>query len=94
MDEKIKTVINVLEPVKDMMIDKNVLYTVRDLDLCITEMKNTETGTFQTRKVLMGRAPMCIAGDKLCFSSRGGKDICVHENSHEKQYKEVAQAKV
>lgn len=42
----------------------------------------------------MGRAPLCLAGDKLVFSSRGGKDILVHENNHEVQYKPLTEVLV
>lgn len=42
----------------------------------------------------MGRAPIAIAGDKLVFTSRTGKDILVHENSSDVQFKLVTELKV
>lgn len=42
----------------------------------------------------MGRAPVIICGNKLCFSSRSGKDILLHENNHGMKYKEFKEIKV
>lgn len=37
--QSIKNMYNLLEPLKDVLVVGNFLYTVRDLDLVITEMK-------------------------------------------------------
>lgn len=47
-----------------------------------------------TKNTMVGRAPMTLAGGKLAFLSRSGKDILVHENSSDVQFKEVAELKV
>ncbi|XP_022904447.2 E3 ubiquitin-protein ligase TRAF7 [Onthophagus taurus] len=87
----IKNIFNLLEPLREVIVLGNFLYTVRDLDLVITEMK--DNGNFQTAKSFNGRAPACLAGDYLCFSSRGGKDIIIHENNPENEFKPVAEVK-
>lgn len=47
-----------------------------------------------TKNTLVGRAPLTIAGDKLVFTSRSGKDLLVHENSDDVQFKQVTELKV
>lgn len=47
-----------------------------------------------TNNTLVGRAPLTIAGDKLAFVSRTGKDILVHENSSDVQFKKVTELTV
>ncbi|KRT80062.1 WD40 domain-containing protein [Oryctes borbonicus] len=89
--QNIKNIYNLLEPLKDVMVVGNFLYTVRDLDLVITEMK--EKDNFQMTKTLMGRAPVCTSGNYLCFASRSGKDILIHENCPTSGFKQVAEVK-
>lgn len=48
----------------------------------------------QTKQTIVGKAPITIAGDKLVFTSRSGKDILVHENSSDVQFKLVTELKV
>jgi len=94
-DNKLASMVNLLEPVKDMLIIGNLVYTIKDLDLVITELYSGSgnLGSFGLRKTIMGRAPVCIAGERLCFCSRSGKDILVHENSTDLDFKEVTHAK-
>lgn len=92
-DGKIVSTVNLLEPVKDMMVIGNLIYTVKDLDLVISEVYPGDKGTFGTTKTIMGRAPVCVSGDKLCFCSRTGKDLLLHENSRDLQFKELSQVK-
>lgn len=54
----------------------------------------TGNDSFQVSKTLMGRAPVCVSGDYLCFASRNGKDLLIHENSEESGFKQVAEVKV
>jgi hypothetical protein len=46
------------------------------------------------RKTLEGRSPLCIVGNKLCFATRSGNNICVHENSNASSFKELGQIQV
>jgi hypothetical protein len=43
------------------------------------------------RKTVEGRSPLCIVGNKLCFATRSGTNICVHENSKASNFKELGQ---
>lgn len=102
------------DPIKDLDIFENFAFTVRDLDLIITEFK---PGTYYlmiyvslllqwlcfigdklrptTKKTLVGKAPVTVAGGNyLVFASRSGKDILVHENSIDSQFKRVAELNV
>jgi hypothetical protein len=46
------------------------------------------------RKTLEGRSPLCIVGNKLCFATRSGNNICVHENSKASNFKVLGQIQV
>nr|XP_022906761.1 myosin heavy chain kinase C-like isoform X1 [Onthophagus taurus] len=76
---ELKAQFSLLEPHRELIIHDGLMYTCRDLDLVISEF--TGEKTFQVKSSLMGRAPLCIIDNYLCFSSRGGKDICLHKNN-------------
>ncbi|KAJ8959946.1 hypothetical protein NQ317_002011 [Molorchus minor] len=80
------------EPIKDMAVSHHIVFTVKDTDVVITEVKvDHDVLQFGQKKTCMGRAPLTLIGDKLfAFSSRDGKDIIVHENNDHTHYKEVA----
>lgn len=47
-----------------------------------------------TRQTLVGKSPLCLAGDKLCFASRCGKKILCHHNSKEDKFKQLDEVEV
>ncbi|KAJ8952925.1 hypothetical protein NQ318_006542 [Aromia moschata] len=82
---------NVAEGIKDMAISNNIIYTVKDLDLIITDVKlDGEKLQYGTKKSFMGRAPVALVGDKLVvFTGREGKDIIIHENNDQSHFKPI-----
>ncbi|XP_018332202.1 myosin heavy chain kinase D-like [Agrilus planipennis] len=85
--------INILEPVKDMIIVGNVIYAIRDIYLTMVEIhiKEDGKGMYSIIKSVHGRGPINLTDGKLFFMNREGKGLVVIESSKEKQYKEVAQ---
>ncbi|KRT80063.1 WD40 domain-containing protein [Oryctes borbonicus] len=88
-DNVVKGLYALLEPLREVIVQNKCIYTVRDLDLVLTEIKGEKT--FEIRATFSGRAPMCLIEDKLCFSSRSGKDIIIHEKLT--PYKNVCEVK-
>lgn len=85
---------NIAEPVKDMLVHGQLLFTAKDLDMAINEVKtDSERLQFGTKKMFTGRAPLALAGERICFSSREGKDILIHESSDQKGFQQVTEIK-
>ncbi|XP_049809565.1 myosin heavy chain kinase B [Schistocerca nitens] len=83
---------NLVEEVRDLIVKGQLIYTVRDRDVVVTELAG-DKGRYVTRATMEGSSPMVMVGDKLCFASRTGTDICVHENSKESRFKQLKQYK-
>ncbi|KAJ8953357.1 hypothetical protein NQ314_007366 [Rhamnusium bicolor] len=88
-NDKLYGTFNVAEPVKDMAVFGHTLFTVKDSDVVITEVKvDGDKIQYGQKKTYMGRAPITLVGDKLfSFASREGKDIIIHENNDAAHYK-------
>jgi hypothetical protein len=43
---------------------------------------------------LEGRSPICIVGNKMCFASRFGNNITVHDNSKANNFKKLGDLQV
>jgi len=87
--DKLATDVNLIDPIKDMLVVDNLLYTLQELDIVIRLIRS-KFGDFERRKTIMGGVPMCIAGDKLLFCSRSGEDIHLRENSTDLNFKDIA----
>ncbi|XP_045620291.1 myosin heavy chain kinase B isoform X5 [Procambarus clarkii] len=70
----------VVEEVWDLHAQDDLLYTVRDRGVTITQTKG-ETNKFTVTKSLDGRAPLCVVGNHLSFPDTSGLSICVHDNT-------------
>ncbi|XP_076258865.1 uncharacterized protein LOC143195515 isoform X2 [Rhynchophorus ferrugineus] len=90
--DKLYGQINLAEPVKAMIVSDNMIFTVRDLDLVITEIKTEgENVQYGVKKTFMGRAPVTLIGDKLfAYSTREGKEIVINENNIVNNFKYAA----
>ncbi|XP_028041675.1 uncharacterized protein LOC114251559 [Bombyx mandarina] len=86
---------NVLEEVKDLWFDAPYLFTVRDLDVTVTEIKPDESKTrFITRRTMEGRAPLRVVGSKLLVVARGGNSLRLHDSSFDTGFKLLHEIKV
>jgi hypothetical protein len=43
---------------------------------------------------LEGRSPLCVVGNKMCFASRFGNNICVHDNTKANNFKKLGDLQV
>ncbi|GLV44215.1 uncharacterized protein CBL_12489 [Carabus blaptoides fortunei] len=86
---KIGTTVIMMEQIKDIAFKDDLIYSVRELDLVITELIAGDKGRYMCRKTLQGRAPLCLVGDKLCYSSRDGREIFVNFRK-DNNFKEIA----
>nr|CAD7596597.1 unnamed protein product [Timema genevievae] len=77
------------EEVRDIAVSTQLLYTVRDRDVVITELLPGPKGHAVTRKTIEGSSPMCLVGDMICFVSRSARDILVHDNNKQSFFKEL-----
>ncbi|KAG8275468.1 hypothetical protein J6590_085372 [Homalodisca vitripennis] len=76
------------EEVWDIIVNGNFLFTVRNLDVSIIEMKpGGKHYTFL--QSLNGRSPLQQAGSKFCFMDRDGRTIHVHEISKESKFQAI-----
>ncbi|XP_055676522.1 uncharacterized protein LOC129785882 [Lutzomyia longipalpis] len=87
VDRKIKFMYNLVEEVKSLAVEGNLIYTIRDTDCVITEKTDLKTGKFATKRVLPGKSPMIICGLEtngtkpwLVFCTRDGKGVTVIDN--------------
>lgn len=87
IDNKIAFKYNIVEEVRSMAVEKNLLYTARDLDCVITDLLDGKTGKYVTKATIVGRAPISLFGPKengvsmyLVFTTRDGKGITLVRN--------------
>lgn len=94
-DNTEKAMYNVLEEVKDLALSAPFLFTVRDLDVTVTEIKPDESRTrFVTRHTMEGRAPLRLAGPHLLCMARGGNNLALHDSSVSTVFKKKHEVKV
>jgi hypothetical protein len=43
---------------------------------------------------LEGRSPLSVVGNKMCFASRFGNNICVHDNTKATNFKKLGELQV
>ncbi|GBP30451.1 hypothetical protein EVAR_20904_1 [Eumeta japonica] len=94
-NDKLKAKYNVLEEVKDLSLSAPYLFTVRDLDATVTEIKPDESkNRFMTRHTMEGSAPLRAAGARLLLMARGGNTLRLHEVSVESRFKLLHELKI
>lgn len=87
VNSKIENQYDLVEEVKAIAINVQTLYTARNTDAVITELKNGKKTHFTTRAVIPGRAPLALIGPVenglrrwLIFTSRDGKGVSLVQN--------------
>ncbi|XP_026758065.2 uncharacterized protein LOC113517560 [Galleria mellonella] len=86
---------NVLEEVKDLWLYSPFLFTVRDLDVTVTEIKPDESRTrFVTRHTMEGSAPLRVTGSHLLVMARGGNVLKLHDATSQTKFKQLHEVKV
>ncbi|KAJ8917134.1 hypothetical protein NQ315_012624 [Exocentrus adspersus] len=89
---------NIAEPIRDLAVSGNFLFTVKHSDLVVTELhldsirideEMKRQIKFASKAVHPGRAPLGLIGSKYvaCADRQEGKNIIVIENSDESHFK-------
>ncbi|XP_071450524.1 myosin heavy chain kinase B [Hetaerina americana] len=73
IDDEKKRVFNLLEEIWDLWVVDTILYTVRDKDISITDIK--AKNTFSSKGTLEGRGPMCLMDGNIYSITRDGLGI-------------------
>ncbi|XP_053951009.1 E3 ubiquitin-protein ligase TRAF7 [Anastrepha ludens] len=96
IDDKIKFKYNLVEEVKSLAAEKSLIYTVRDLDVVVSEMSAGKSGKYSNKAVLPGKSPMTLVGpvvdDKrtfLAFADRTGKGLSFVKNLPQQKFETV-----
>lgn len=85
-----------LEPIKDLVVQDNILFTIRDLYLSITEMLPVPAGEkkkspYTLKQTLDGKSPVCLIDKEyIIVAGRNGRDIIVYNNARNEEFKEIA----
>lgn len=90
VDNQIQLQYNIVEEVKSLAVINNILYTVRDMDVVVTDLGGP-TGRYMTKATIPGRAPMTLIGPVengcrryVAFTTRDGKGISLVNNDGSK----------
>uniref|UniRef100_A0A182U9J9 Zinc finger ZPR1-type domain-containing protein n=1 Tax=Anopheles melas TaxID=34690 RepID=A0A182U9J9_9DIPT len=95
IDQRIKYKFNVVEQVRSMAIQKNIIYSIRDNDLTVTEIiEGSASGRFMTKASIPGRCPVRLCGgctedgvyQNVAILTRDGLGITMIRNSKQEQY--------
>ncbi|XP_050070629.1 uncharacterized protein LOC126558628 [Anopheles maculipalpis] len=95
IDQRIKYKFNVVEQVRSMAIQNNIIYSIRDNDLTVTEIiEGSASGRFMTKASIPGRCPVLLCGgctdegvyNNVAILTRDGLGIVMIRNSKKEQY--------
>ncbi|XP_014091625.1 uncharacterized protein [Bactrocera oleae] len=96
IDDKIKFKYNLVEEVKSLGAEKSLIYTVRDLDVVVSDMIAGKSGKYSNKAVLPGKSPLALVGpvinDKrsfLVFADRSGKGLSLVKNLPQQKFESV-----
>lgn len=85
---------NLVEEVKSLAAEQGWIYTVRDLDMVISEVVKGKSGKYVTRAVVQGKSPLCLVAPTpdqrhkyVAVADRTGKGFMVILNSQEDKFK-------
>lgn len=78
------------EEVWDLLVKDNLLFTVRNLDVSVTEMIEGPKSLYCARGSFHGRSPLRMLQKYICFMGRCGRVINIHEISKENNFKKHA----
>ncbi|XP_018332230.1 type II inositol polyphosphate 5-phosphatase 14-like [Agrilus planipennis] len=92
-NDKIVNNLGVLEGVSGLGVQGNLLFSVKELDVVVTEFIPGHQGQFTTETTIMGRAPLIVEDGKFAFVSRSGRDLLVHNACKKSGFNLIAEVK-
>ncbi|XP_024215778.1 uncharacterized protein [Halyomorpha halys] len=81
------------EDIMDFLVLGPLVFNARNVDISVTEMMGGPRFNYMSRGAMIGRFPIRLVGDKICFLSRCAKCIYVHATSKEDKFKRIAEIK-
>ncbi|XP_058839021.1 uncharacterized protein LOC131694561 [Topomyia yanbarensis] len=93
-DHKIKFKFNLVEQVRSLAIQNNLIYSIRDNDLTITEvLEGSSTGRYITKASVPGKSPVALCGScsnnvysNVAIITRDGLGITFIKNSSKEHF--------
>lgn len=86
-NDKIVFKYNLVEEVKTLGVEGNLIYTARDLDVVISMILPGKSGKYTTKAVMAGKSPLALVGSTkddskefLVFADRSGKGLVLVDN--------------
>ncbi|XP_053680272.1 uncharacterized protein LOC128731192 [Anopheles nili] len=95
IDQRIKYKFNVVEQVRSLAIQHNIIYSIRDNDLTVTEIiEGSASGRFMTKATIPGRYPVTLCGScsedglysNVAILTRDGFGVTMIGNSRKEHY--------
>uniref|UniRef100_A0A182NCV7 Zinc finger protein ZPR1 n=1 Tax=Anopheles dirus TaxID=7168 RepID=A0A182NCV7_9DIPT len=95
IDQRIKYKFNVVEQVRSMAIQNNIIYSIRDNDLTVTEIiEGSASGRFMTKASIPGRCPVRLCGgsteagvfNNVAILTRDGMGVTMIRNNKKEHY--------
>lgn len=94
VDRKIKFKFNLVEEVRSLAIQNNIIYSIRENDLTITEvLEGSATGRYMTKASIPGRSPVALCGSctnavysNVAIVTRDGHGIIFIKNSTKEHF--------
>uniref|UniRef100_A0A182QD75 WD repeat-containing protein 55 homolog n=1 Tax=Anopheles farauti TaxID=69004 RepID=A0A182QD75_9DIPT len=95
INQRIKYKFNVVEQVRSMAIQNNIIYSIRDNDLTVTEIiEGSASGRFMTKASIPGRCPVRLCGgsteagvyNNVAILTRDGMGLTMIRNNKKEQY--------
>lgn len=87
---------NLVEEVKGLAAEQEWIYTVRDLDVVISQVVTGKSGKYSTKAVIQGKSPLCLLGPMedgrhkyVAFPDRTGKGLTLIHNTPNEKFKVI-----
>lgn len=85
---------SLVEEVKSLSAEQDLIYTVRDLDVVISRVVSGKSGKYSTKAVMPGKSPLCLLGPLdaenrhkyLVFADRTGKGMTFVNNTPDEKF--------
>lgn len=95
VDHRMKFKFNLVEEVRSLVVQNNIIYSIRDNDLTITEvLEGSATGRYMTKASIPGRFPVALCGsctggvsNTVAIVTRDGLGIILIKNSAKEQFR-------
>ncbi|XP_036672788.3 F-box and WD repeat domain-containing 11-A [Drosophila suzukii] len=87
---------NLVEEVKSLAGEQKLIYTVRDLDVVVSQVADGKSGKYSNKAVIAGKSPLSLLGplvdgkrSYLAFPDRSGMGLQLVNNLPQQQYTQL-----